>query len=373
MSHRRYAPIFVLLFLLALPTVLANSHLPVGLVKGQEYNRELAQDMLQNVSFFIAFLAGFTTLLSPCILPLLPAYFAITFKEKKKITLATVLFFLGFAVVFIIMGLLTTLTGKTLVSVFKGIYLLVPAAGVFLVLFGIMILLGKGFSGFLIKKKFRNNPLEVFISGAAFAIGWTACIGPILSGMLLMTSTFGNYIISASLMFAYALGIFVPLFVLSFFYDEIPPDKLTWLKHELTINIFRKKIRTNTSNVIAGVLFVIIGLVFIVFRGTWVVNGLQMLGLRQYFYSLQNLFLQNASTFNMVGIVVFGIFAAFLLYFITIEVEAMKQCPFCRSDQIKFYMGGQFGKYECKKCGYVGALILEIDDTPPIIRSKPKK
>src|SRR3989338_7839612 len=137
------------LLVLAVGIILLSSlvyavELPTGLLKIQEYNTGLAQKFMQNVSFIIAFLAGITTILSPCILPLLPAYFAITFKEKKRITLATFIFFLGFALVFVLMGILATLTGKGLTSVFKNINWLIPSVGIVLVIFGTMIFLGKG-------------------------------------------------------------------------------------------------------------------------------------------------------------------------------------------------------------------------------------
>src|SRR3989338_8842094 len=113
------------------------AELPPGLLKIQEYNNTIAQKCLQNVSFIIAFLAGMTSIVSPCILPLLPAYFAITFKEKRKITLATFIFFLGFALVFVLMGLLAALSGKSLTLVFKGINWLIPAVGTALIIFGV--------------------------------------------------------------------------------------------------------------------------------------------------------------------------------------------------------------------------------------------
>ena len=283
----------------------AVSDLPPGLLKIQEYNDAIAQKFLQNVSFIIAFLAGMTSILSPCILPLLPAYFAISFKEKRKITLTTFIFFLGFALVFILMGLLAAFTGKALTSVFKNISWLVPAVGAALVVFGIMIFLGKGFPGFNVKRKIRADATGIFLSGIFFAIGWTACTGPILSGVLLMASTFRNYAAASYLMFAYSLGIFVPLFILSFFYDKLRIDKIKWLNKETVIKIANKKFCTNVPNIIAGLLFVFIGLIFIIFKGTGVFNSLQMFGLRQFFYSWQNLFIENFRIFNVIGIVIF--------------------------------------------------------------------
>jgi cytochrome c biogenesis protein CcdA len=122
-------------------------------------------------------------------------------------------------------------------------------------------------------------------------------------------------------MFAYSLGIFVPLFILSFFYDKIHLEKLKWLQKELVLKIKRKKFYTNMPNIIAGIVFILIGAVFIIFRGTWIVNGLQMFGLRTYFYSWQNIFLQNARTFNIIGASIFILFAMVLSYFLVREVR----------------------------------------------------
>ena len=300
----------------------AASDLPPGLIKIQEYNNLLAQEFLQNLSFVIAFLAGITSIFSHCILPLLPAYFAITFKEKKRITLATFIFFIGFALVFILMGLLAALTGKSLGMVFSQVNWLVPAVGIALTIFGIMIFLGKGFPGFNVKRKLRTDAAGIFLSGIFFAIGWTACTGPIISGVLLMTSTFRNYATSSYLMFAYSLGIFVPLFILSFFYDKLRIDKIKWLNKESVIKIANKRFYTSIPNIIAGLLFVAVGITFILFNGTGVINGLQMFGLREFFYSWQNIFIENFRIFNIIGIVIFLAFIALLAYFIVKEVRS---------------------------------------------------
>lgn len=299
--------------------------LPPGLLKIQEYNANLAQEFLQNISFVIAFLAGMTSIFSPCILPLLPAYFAITFKEKKKITLATFIFFLGFALVFVLMGLLATLTGKSLISVFGSIGWLIPAVGIALVIFGIMIFLGKGFPGINVKRKSRNDAIGIFLAGAFFAVGWTACTGPIISGVLLMTATFGNYVTSSYLMFAYSLGIFVPLFILSFFYDKLRIDKVKWLNKETAIKIAGKKFHTSIPNIIAGILFIFLGIIFIFFKGTSIFNGLQMFGLKQYFYSWQNSIIGNVNMFNIIGIVIFSAFILVLGYFLVKEIRDKKE------------------------------------------------
>jgi|TARA_B100001971_G_scaffold213855_1_gene248568 cytochrome c-type biogenesis protein len=301
--------------------VYATSHLPIGLLKIQEYNDNTARQFLQNISFIIAFLAGMTSIVSPCTLPLLPAYFAITFKEKKRITLATFVFFLGFSSIFILMGVLATVLGLTLSMVLSGISWIVPAVGIILITFGIMILLGKGFPGISFKRKFSKNWIGIFLAGVFFAIGWSACTGPILSGILVMTSTFGNYLTAVYLMFAYSLGVFVPIFILSFFYDKFRLDKSAIFSKEINFSILGKKYHTNIPNVIAGIIFILFGLAFIVFKGTSLVNSFDMFGLRNYFYSWQDYLILNVKLFNIIGIIIFAVFILTLGYFLVKEIK----------------------------------------------------
>lgn len=305
--------------------VLADHHLPIGLLKVQEYNDNAAKNILQNVSFFLAFLAGMTSLFSPCILPLIPAYFAITFKEKKKITLATSFFFIGFSATFVFMGLLATFAGKTILSTFANLNWLIPLAGALFILFGIMILLGKGFPGLNIKNRFGQSWQGLIVSGILLAIGWTACIGPLVSGVLLMVSAFQNYLMSAILMIFYSLGIFVPLFIISFFYDKYHFERSSFLNKRVSFKFKGKEYNLTYPNIIAGIIFIALGSIFIIFRGTAIFNGLYFFGLKQKFYDYQNLFLSNSSLFNKVGLVVFIVFALLLYYFIRKEIKNTKK------------------------------------------------
>lgn len=320
------AAIFLVFFglmavLLSASSVHAQSELPYGIQKIVEYNNESSADFALKISFFIAFIAGMTSILSPCILPLLPAYFAITFREKRNITLATSIFFLGFASTFIFMGLLATLLGNSLNTLFKDMDWVVMLAGLFLIILGIMIFLGKSFGGFLVKKRFGSDPIGVLSAGAAFAIGWTACTGPILSGTLLMASTMKNYTTSSYLMFSYSLGIFVPLFIFSFFYDRIRLNEIIGAGRGIDVKIMGKTYRTNRLNMIAGTLFAAMGVIFIVFRGTSIFNKGTMFGLKDYFYSLQRMFIADPAYFNIVGVVAFIVFAAMFVYFLRKDIK----------------------------------------------------
>ena len=98
---------------------------------------------VQSISFLVAFVGGLLSIISPCILPILPAFFAYNFKERKEITKMTFSFFLGFTIIFILMGLVASFVGQ-MFEAYKE--LLILFAGIMLIVFAVMIFLGKGFS-----------------------------------------------------------------------------------------------------------------------------------------------------------------------------------------------------------------------------------
>ena len=69
----------LILFLIFSFSLVFAAEIPTSLARIQEENQRAASEFLQNASIFVAFIAGITSILSPCILPLFPAYFAITF------------------------------------------------------------------------------------------------------------------------------------------------------------------------------------------------------------------------------------------------------------------------------------------------------
>lgn len=308
------------IILAPLVSAASESSLPPGLLKAKEFNMQFSEEILHKVSLFIAFLAGVTSIVSPCILPILPAYFAVTFGERKRITLATCLFFMGFAPVFIGMGLVATAFGKTVITLFQDEGWIVRLAGIGLILLGMMTLLGKGFHGVVIRRKMVHGGWGLLVSGALFALGWTACIGPILSGLLIMAGTLGNYGWTALLMLFYSIGIFVPLFLLSFFYATFHLEKLAFFNQQVTLWLRGKAYTTTYPQMIAGILFVVLGFVFLIFRGTAIVNGFQMFGLREYFYTWQRIFLDHTAVFTLVSVVAFVVFFIMLATFLWKEL-----------------------------------------------------
>lgn len=286
-----------------------DSDIPIGLQKIQEYNQQYTLDFSVKVSFFIAFMAGILGILSPCILPFLPAYFSYTFKEKKNITKMTFIFFLGFSLVFVAMGVLAGFIGATsLLMVQKDWFITI--AGVFLVFFGFLSLTGRGFSSFIhTSKKFSNDVPGTFLFGLFFALGWTACLGPILAGILGIGALLGNIFYSAVLLFFYSLGNLVPIFLLAMLYDKYDLSQSKFIKGKMfSFNIDDKKYNIHSTNLIAGLLFILIGGFLLIFKGTGPINTWDVFGTKQYFYSFQNALIAWPYA-NVLGVIVFLLFA----------------------------------------------------------------
>jgi len=316
-SSKAFFVFFLVFFLAVLAfSVIAQSDLPSGLQKIVNYNNQQAIEFAASISFFIAFIAGILNILSPCILPFLPAYFSYTFKEKKNITWMTGIFFLGFSLVFVTMGAIVGFVGdQTLAVIQKG--WLVSIAGVFMIILGVISLRGKKICSYLESYKgCKNDTPGTFLFGMFFAIGWTACLGPILAGILGIGAILGNIWYAMLLLFFYSLGNFVPLFILSIFYDKSSISKSKFLQGKIiSFSLAGKKFHVHSTNLISGILFIAIGVVLLVYRGTAVFNSWDIFGTKTYFYSIQRQLMVWKYS-NILGIVLFIAFLVLLWFFL---------------------------------------------------------
>ncbi|MDP4164385.1 MAG: cytochrome c biogenesis protein CcdA [Bacillota bacterium] len=199
--------------------------------------------MTHDVNVFLALGAGFLSFISPCCLPLYPAFLSyITGMSvgelksenamlQKRSILHTLFFLIGFSVIFIALGFTTSFLGRF----FSDYHDLIRQLGaIFMVLFGLMVV-GVFSPEFLMKDRrveFKNRPagfIGSILIGMAFAAGWTPCTGPILGAVLSLSATHPS---SGMLyMIAYILGFAIPFFILSFFIG-----RMKWIrKHSLKI------------------------------------------------------------------------------------------------------------------------------------------
>jgi len=184
----------------------------------------------QEVSVLIAFAAGFLSFISPCVLPLVPSYITyitgvsfqdLTDQEKrKKVKWTTLihscLFILGFSTVFILMGASASYLGQILSKYQTWI---MKIGGILIILLGIHFIL-QIFPFLQIEKRFemKKKPLGYlgsFLVGIVFAAGWTPCIGPILSTILIYASTSQQMTTGIVLLASYSLGLGIPFLLAS--------------------------------------------------------------------------------------------------------------------------------------------------------------
>ncbi len=171
------------------------------------------------MQYFIAFLEGIITFISPCLLPMLPIYISYfagkDHKNTKKTLIGAIGFVLGFTVIFIALGALAGTFGSFLTAHQKAVNLICGLIVIFLGLNFLGIFKLELFKGSKLSYKMDNqNFLTLFIFGMVFSIGWTPCVGAFLGSALMMASTEGKIISGMLMLLFYSLGLGIP-FILS--------------------------------------------------------------------------------------------------------------------------------------------------------------
>ena len=192
---------------------------------------------LSGIGLATAFAAGVVSFLSPCVLPLVPGYVSYVAGdaaacERRNATKAAGLgacFVLGFSTVFVLLGASATAVGQILLG-YR--YQLGLVAGAIVIVFG-LFLLGLVRPMWLMReRRFHitipgGRPLSAYVLGAAFAFGWTPCIGPILGGILTVSAASATVSGGATLLGAFSLGLGVPFIASAVLVDRITPKMRT--------------------------------------------------------------------------------------------------------------------------------------------------
>lgn len=215
------------------------------------------------VAIPIALLAGIITFVSPCVLPLVPGYLGfVSANVRSRVVLGTVLFVLGFTSVFVTLGVLAGSAGL----VFWVREPLVQfVLGLLVMLFGVAML---GAVGFLQRSVKLPNP-KVGLAGApflgvVFALGWTPCIGPTLSAVLVLASDAGDPVRGGILATVYSLGIGIPFLLIAAGFGFAARSVDFIKRHIRAVNIF------------GGIVLIVLGL--LIASGLWLqfTNWLQV-------------------------------------------------------------------------------------------------
>jgi len=210
------------------------------------------------------FAAGVLSFLSPCVLPLVPGYVSLisgtsavaaeTNEQQKpllgRVMLNSLLFVLGFSIVFILLGATATTIGELTRQYKRELSWI---AGIVIIIFGLHL------TGLLKIKylyadkrmhsvKGSGSAIGSFVVGFAFAFGWTPCIGPILSAILYLASEEGTVTKGIELLALYSAGLAVPFLLTSLGIDRFMAFYTRFRRH------------LHTVEVISGVLLIAIGL-----------------------------------------------------------------------------------------------------------------
>jgi len=193
-------------------------------------------DGLTLASFGAAFGAGLLSVLSPCVMPLMPAYLSlisgVSVEElrqgqgraglRRKVLIGCTGFVAGFSTVFVLLGASATAVGRWLhgwhLDLFGWTVTPVQLAGFVIVVMGLH-LVGWLPIGFLYRDarfQTRTAPrsfLGTWLVGAAFAFGWSPCVGPILGGILTIAGSQETAGQGMALLAVYSLGLAVPFFL----------------------------------------------------------------------------------------------------------------------------------------------------------------
>lgn len=249
------------------------------------------------INLLVAFIAGLASFLAPCVVPLVPTYISfisgVSFSELTTdshrrysglVLINSLLYILGFSLVFVILGLGATALSGALAVNRVG---LLRLGGIFIILFGLFTLGVFNKFAFLQREAQFQMPdslrriryLGPFLMGTTFALAWTPCVGPILGAILTLAATTGNIFQGGTLLFIYSLGISLPFLLIA-----------------LTIGSSYKLLKRlepylKYVNWVAGILLIIVGILlvsekYIVFTG-YLLGQLYKL---EFYRNLQNSF-----------------------------------------------------------------------------------
>jgi cytochrome c-type biogenesis protein len=226
-----------------------------------------------------AFFAGLISFLSPCVLPLVPGYVSLIsgagVEELKapqahlmrRVMVNSIGFILGFSVVFITLGAISTEIGQVAAR-YK--HTLSIVAGVVIIIFGIH-LTGIFQIKWLLQDtrlhslKGSSTPLGAFVIGFAFAFGWTPCLGPILTAILTLASEQDTLVKGILLLGVYSLGLAVPFLLTSLLMERFLKFYSRFRRH------------MHALEVASGALLIALGVLLVMGRFTMISGWLSFL------------------------------------------------------------------------------------------------
>jgi len=255
---------FALAIVALLAIVLAVA--AIGAAAGED---ALATDVLTLA--LPALLAGVFSILSPCSLPIVLGYFSVAFQERReRIGLVTVAFLAGVGTTMTVLGASFTALGSFAIEYQETLAVI---GGALVIGFGVMTLLGKGFTGLKLSRRGGFGAGAAYLYGLVFALGWTTCVGPILGSILTMllaegstTSGALSLVAGGSLSLIYVLGLGLPimLLVMALRGGSSHRDVASRLRgRSFSVSAAGRTLHLHTTAVVSGLLLIGLGMLLL--------------------------------------------------------------------------------------------------------------
>ena len=230
-----------------------------------------------DVGFVAAFVGGLLALLSPCGALLLPSFFAYAFDDPGRLLARTGVFYLGLVSTLVPLGVTASAATQFVRSNQDTVVLV---AGVVVILLGLATALGRGFV--LLPERLRggqtggNGPTAVFLLGLAYGLTGF-CTGPILGSVLVLAAVGGEPVLGGAMLAVYALGMVVPLVVLTLLWERLGDRRRQWLRgREVRVG----SLRLHSTSLLSGLLLVAVGLLLVTGAAVLESQSLALLGAR---------------------------------------------------------------------------------------------
>jgi cytochrome c-type biogenesis protein len=225
---------------------------------------------VESISPWVAFGGGLLSLLSPCILPLIPVYLAVLAgpagageeRSGRRLTVFrhSLLFLAGFTLVFVALGAGVGWMGELFRPDFKLVHRI---AGSFMIILGLFMLAANRISWLNYEKRLTAGTnlnasyIRSFMAGFIFALAWTPCVGPVLAGILTLAFNSESVGQGAILLFIYSLGLGLPFLAIALGFGSLKPVLIVLKRFSAFVNI------------VAGLLLMATGVLILIDRLNW--------------------------------------------------------------------------------------------------------
>ena len=229
------------------------------------------------ISLLAALIGGVLTVFAPCSAMLLPAFFAYAFSSRRTLLLRTLALIMGVLVVLVPIGAFAGTLGSL---IRQHAAVITTVAGIVIIVLGTIQMFAVTFTVAPVLHRWRRKPqvavspgfpaqrepssLAVFSLGVGYAIAAVGCSGPILGAVLSFAALGANPLKGGILMSIFAIGMTIPVIVLTLVWDGLEVGKKRWLQPR-PVTIFGR--HTTVMNIVSGAIFVGLGVVLTITGG----------------------------------------------------------------------------------------------------------